>query len=229
MTIEELLEGLTATDAAGVLEHIQNKLTEKHCKLFIDDGQKNIYIPKSRLDDALEKHRVAQETIKAQANTITNLQKQSADQTAAAAEVETLKKTIEENEKTIKGLAIKSALSAESEKMGFIIPADDLMNFVDTDSITVSKTGDVLGVKEALKSLGKAKPYLIKAQDIDNGSNNNGQQQQQQQPQGGTGDPGKGSSVNFGQPGYKAGAFGKLLGQSVAKSDTTQAQNSFFK
>ena len=42
-------------------------------------------VPKSRLDDALEKHRVAQQTIQAQAGTITKLQTQASDQSKAAA------------------------------------------------------------------------------------------------------------------------------------------------
>lgn len=234
MTIEQLLEGVTATDASGIVAHIQSKLTEQGCKLFIDDGKQNIYIPKSRLDDALEKHRVAQETIKAQAGTITNLQKQASDSSAAQLEVDKLKTTIAENEKTIKGLAIKSALSAECEKMGFVIPADDVMKFIDAESIVVGKDGDVIGVSEALKTLSKSKPYLVKAQeegDKGNSSSSGGEQQQQQmfQQQGGTGDPGKASNAQFGSQGYKAGSFGKLLGESVAKQSTGAAQATFFK
>lgn len=232
MTLEQLLEGIDATDNANLLKQIQQKLTDNGCKMFIDDGKTNIYVPKSRLDDALEKHRVAQQTIQAQAGTITKLQTQASDQSKAAAEVETLKKTIEENNKTIKGLAIKSALSSECEKMGFVIPADDILKFIDEDNITVGKDGNVLGVTEALKALKKSKPYLVKQSDGNNGSNdsNNNPNAQQQQNnslnqmfQGGTGDPGKGSNVQFGAATYKAGSFGALLGKSVAKQSDVKS------
>ena len=46
---------------------------------------------------------------------------------------------------------------------------------------------------------------------------------------GGTGDPGKpNNSTVFGGKGYKAGQFGKMMGEQVAKSNPAGAKDPFF-
>ena len=61
MKLSELLEGIE--NAADIETKINAALADKKCKIFIDDGDKNIYVPKSRLDDKIGELREANTTI----------------------------------------------------------------------------------------------------------------------------------------------------------------------
>ena len=75
----------------------------------------------------------------------------------------------------------------------------------------------------------QSKPYLAKSADGDGGEGGNGGDPGAGGNGGGTGDPGKpNSGAAFGGKGYKAGQFGKLLGEQAAKSNPAGDKDPFF-
>ena len=61
--LKDLLAGCTATDPAGIEAYINEQMKTQNVKMFLDDGVKDIFVPKSRLDAVLGQLRTANETI----------------------------------------------------------------------------------------------------------------------------------------------------------------------
>ena len=59
--IKDFLDGVANADE--VAKVITENLKEAGCKVFIDDGKDNIYVPKSRLDAKILELKDANETI----------------------------------------------------------------------------------------------------------------------------------------------------------------------
>lgn len=228
--LKDLVAGCAATDPAGIEAHISERLKALNLKLFLDDGEKNIFVPKSRLDSVLSQLRTANETITQQAADIAQVGKLTKDNSDAQETITKLQKQLTDSQQAMQKLSVTSAVSSIAEKLGFILPAEDLVGFIDAEKLKVNTDGTVTGVEEALKNLKQSKPYLAKATDGsgddgngggtgDNGSGNAG----------GTGDPGKpNNGTVFGSNGYKAGQFGKLMGEQVAKANPAGAKDPFF-
>ena len=203
--LKDLLAGCTATDPAGIEAYINEQMKTQNVKMFLDDGVKDIFVPKSRLDAVLGQLRTANETI-------TKLQNQLGD-----------------SQKAMQKLSVQTAVSEKAKELGFILPAEDLVGFIDIEKLKVNADGTVTGVEEALKNLKQTKPYLAKAADGDGGEGGNGGDPGAGGNGGGTGDPGKpNSGAAFGGKGYKAGQFGKLLGEQTAKSNPAGDKDPFF-
>lgn len=229
--LKDLLAGCTATDPAGIEAHINEQMKAQNIKMFLDDGVKDIFVPKSRLDGVLGQLRTANETITQQAEDIAKVAQLTKDNTAAQTTIANLQKQLGDSQQAMQKLSVTTAVASTAEKLGFILPAEDLVGFLDMDKLKVNTDGTVTGVEEALKNLKQTKPYLAKATDGsgdeggnggDNGAGSGG-------AAGGTGDPGKpNNGAVFGGKGYKAGQFGKLLGEQVAKSNPAGDKDPFF-
>ena len=226
--LKDLLAGCTATDPAGIEAHINEQMKAQNIKMFLDDGVKDIFVPKSRLDGVLGQLRTANETITQQAEDIAKVAQLTKDNTAAQTTIANLQKQLGDSQQAMQKLSVTTAVAAAAEKLGFILPAEDLVGFLDIDKLKVNTDGTVTGVEEALNNLKQTKPYLAKAgdgsgdNDSDNGTGSGG-------AAGGTGDPGKpNNGAVFGGKGYKAGQFGKLLGEQVAKSNPAGDKDPFF-
>lgn len=229
--LKDLLAGCTATDVAGIEAHINEQMKAQNIKMFLDDGVKDIYVPKSRLDGVLGQLRTANETITQQAEDIAKVAQLTKDNASAQETITKLQTQLGESQQAMQKLSVTTAVATVAEKLGFILPAEDLVGFIDMDKLKVNADGTVTGVEESLKNLKQSKPYLAKANDGsgdggngggDNGAGAGG-------AAGGTGDPGKpNNGTVFGGKGYKAGQFGKLLGEQVAKSNPAGDKDPFF-
>ena len=229
--LKDLLAGCTATDPAGIEAYINQQMQSQNIKMFLDDGEKNIFVPKSRLDSVLSQLRTANETITQQAADIAQVGKLTKDNADAQETITKLQNQLTTSQQAMQKLSVTTAVSAVAEKLGFILPAEDLVGFIDTEKLKVNTDGTVTGVEEALKNLKQSKPYLAKATDGsgDEGNGGNGGEGGSGNAGGGTGDPGKpNNGTVFGGKGYKAGQFGKLMGEQVAKSNPAGAKDPFF-
>ena len=231
--LKDLLAGCTATDPAGIEAYINQQMKTQNIKMFLDDGVKDIFVPKSRLDAVLGELRTANETITQQAADIAQVGKLTKDNADAQATITKLQNQLTDSQQAMQKLSVTTAVSAVAEKLGFILPAEDLVGFIDTEKLKVNTDGTVTGVEEALKNLKQTKPYLAKAS---NGSGdeggeggNTGGEGGSGNAGGGTGDPGKPNNGSvFGGKGYKAGQFGKMMGEQVAKSNPAGEKDPFF-
>lgn len=231
--LKDLLAGCTATDPAGIEAHINAQMKAQNLKLFIDDGEKNIFVPKSRLDGVLAQLRTANDTITQQAEDIAKVAQLTKDNSEAQTTIANLQKQLGDSQQAMQKLSVTTAVSAIAEKLGFILPAEDLVGFIDTEKLKVNADGTVTGVEEALKNLKQSKPYLAKAADDsgEGGDDGNGGNAGAGAGNagGGTGDPGKpNNGAVFGGKGYKPGQFGKLMGEQVAKSNPAGDKDPFF-
>ena len=211
--IREFLAGLD--NAAEVELKIKQALEDAGCKIFIDDGKENKYVPKNRLDAKIAEL--------AEANTeIESLQAKVKDPTEAAKEVEKLKAKIASMEAEAKNKQLKDAIQAEATQAK-ARDVDDLMKFLDMDKVQLDEAGNVTGLKEQIVQLQKDKAYLFEVVEP------------QGAPQGmpsffGTGSPGKPSNLNaFGSKTTHEGDFGKLLGQKVTEERQQIDSDYFFK
>lgn len=227
--LKDLLAGCTATDPAGIEAHIQSQMKAQNVKLFIDDGDKNIYVPKSRLDTALSQLRTANETITQQAEEIAKVGELTKGNAEAQATITRLQNQLNESNQAMQKLSITTAVSAMAEKLGFILPAEDLVGFIDAEKLKVNADGSVTGVEEALNNLKQTKPYLAKATDGTEAGGDDGTGNGTGAGAGGTGDPGKpNNGAVFGGQGYKPGQFGKMMGEQVAKTNPAGEKDPFF-
>ena len=211
--IREFLAGLD--NAAEVELKIKQALEDAGCKIFIDDGKDNKYVPKSRLDAKIAEL--------AEANTeIESLQAKVKDPSVAEKEVEKLKAKIASMEAEAKNKQLKDAIQAQATEAK-ARNVDDLMKFLDMDKVQLDEAGNVTGLKEQIVQLQKDKAYLFEVVE----------------PQGapqsmpsffGTGSPGKPSNLNaFGSKTTHEGDFGKLLGQKVTEERQQIDSDYFFK
>ena len=227
--LKDLLAGCTATDPAGIEAYINEQMKTQNVKMFLDDGVKDIFVPKSRLDAVLGQLRTANETITSQAEDIAKVAQLTKDNASAQETITKLQNQLGDSQKAMQKLSVQTAVSEKAKELGFILPAEDLVGFIDIEKLKVNADGTVTGVEEALKNLKQTKPYLAKAADGDGGEGGNGGDPGAGGNGGGTGDPGKpNSGAAFGGKGYKAGQFGKLLGEQAAKSYPAGDKDPFF-
>ena len=227
--LKDLLAGCTATDPAGIEAYINEQMKTQNVKMFLDDGVKDIFVPKSRLDAVLGQLRTANETITSQAEDIAKVAQLTKDNASAQETITKLQNQLGDSQKDMQKLSVQTAVSEKAKELGFILPAEDLVGFIDIEKLKVNADGTVTGVEEALKNLKQTKPYLAKAADGDGGEGGNGGDPGAGGNGGGTGDPGKpNSGAAFGGKGYKAGQFGKLLGEQAAKSHPAGDKDPFF-
>ena len=227
--LKDLLAGCTATDPAGIEAYINEQMKTQNVKMFLDDGVKDIFVPKSRLDAVLGQLRTANETITNQAEDIAKVAQLTKDNASAQETITKLQNQLGDSQKAMQKLSVQTAVSEKAKELGFILPAEDLVGFIDIEKLKVNADGTVTGVEEALKNLKQTKPYLAKAADGDGGEGGNGGDPGAGGNGGGTGDPGKpNSGAAFGGKGYKAGQFGKLLGEQAAKSNPAGDKDPFF-
>lgn len=197
--IKDFLQGVDNADAVAKI--ISDNLKEAKCKIFIDDGDKNKYVPISRLNDKIGELNTATTTITTLNQTIRTLKDQVKDNEKATETISQLQGDLESYKQALKDNKINSALqlcAIESKARD----AKDLKAFLDPSKITMSDLGEVLGIKEQVEQLKKEKAYLFETE----------QEQPQKPGFGGTGVPGKPSSgMVFNSQTAQPGDFGKML------------------
>lgn len=216
MKLSELLEGIE--NAADIETKINAALADKKCKIFIDDGDKNIYVPKSRLDDKIGELREANTTIEKLEAKVTKLKNNHEEDTTIA----DLENQIGNYKAKLKQVTIDNAIklvATESKAKD----SKDLAKFLDMDKITVNDNGEVAGIKEQVDELIKNKSYLFEASEPE--------QSKSPFPFMAPGDPGRPVGGQIGQSKtFHEGDFGKMLSQQN-KGDSEKPIDSdyFFK
>lgn len=213
--IKEFLQGVDNADAVAKI--ISDNLKDAKCKLFIDDGEKNIYVPKSRLDAKIGELNTATQTITTLNASIKTLEAQVKDDDKAKETIQSLQTDLDNYKKALKDSQIDSALqlcAVESKAHD----AKDLKGFLDMSKISIGENGEVIGIKEQVESLKKEKAYLFEASEPEppQGGKN---------PFNGTGVPGKqASGFVFNSQTAQPGDFGKMLAQQngVPKAEEGQ-------
>lgn len=217
-SLSDLLTGVP--NAMEVENIIKNNMKNEGCKLFIDDGKENIYIPKSRLDSKISELKQANETITSLNATVSELEKNTGNSEETAKTIKSLQEKVEAYDKQMKDIKITNALELVALE-NKAKDAKDLKAFVDLTKVAISESGEVTGLKEQVADLVKTKSYLFDAQEED-------------APQtgifGGTGLIGKPSTDNvFGSKTAHAGDFGKLLAQqSKSQSEESKIDSDYF-
>lgn len=208
--LREFLAGLD--NAAEVELAITKALEEQGCKVLIDDGKDNKYVPKNRLDSKIAELAEANDEIE-------SLQKQVKNPTEAEKQVKALEEKIAGMEATAKKEKLTTAINKE---LADAKPKDvnDLMKFLDMEKVVLKDDGTVEGLTDQLTALQKDKTYLF-----DNAES---------QPQPGKGflnlgSPGKPSNLNaFGSKTTHEGDFGSLLGKQCSEQAQQVDSNYFF-
>lgn len=211
MAKRKLREFLVGFDMAPEAElAITKALEAQGCKILIDDGKDNRYVPKSRLDAKIAELAEANDEIE-------SLQKQVKDPTDAEKEVKALQEKIAGMEANAKKEKLTTAINKELAQAK---PRDvnDLMKFLDMEKVVLKEDGTVDGLTDQLTALQKDKAYLF-----DN---------VETQPNKGflnLGSPGKPSNLNaFGSKTTHEGDFGSLLGKQCNEQAQQIDSNYFF-
>lgn len=214
MKLGELLKGidLTTTTTVEALEKaISDKATELKSKVLIDDGKDDVYIPKHRLDDEINKRKTLQTQYDDTNKTLEEIKKSHKDDSELSKTIENLQKEKENLDSKLKQQSLDSAikLAAISAK-SLDTTGSDVLALIDKSKLTVKDDGTVDGLDTMMKTLQESKPYLFG--EVESG---------------GTGKLGKGKQTNAGNE----GVFGKSLAeqQSTISGSAEQARESFFK
>lgn len=222
---KQLSDFLAGIENAEEVERlIKENMKNEKCKLFIDDGKDNIYVPKGRLDAKIGELSTANETINTLNTTIKTLKAQAGDEDAQK-KIQDLQDELGKYDTKVKDIQINNALellALENKAKD----TKDLRAFVDITKVTVGTNGEVVGLKEQVENLKKEKGYLF---DVEENPDN--QQQQKKFPSFFGPNPGKPDNTNlFKSKTVQAGDFGKLLaGESKeGKSENVIDADYFF-
>ena len=212
----KLLKDLSSEldNAAEVEKIIKQNLRDEGCKLFIDDGEENIYIPKARLDAKIAELRSANETINSLNDQIDGLQSKQSNGDAEL--IKNLKKELKDYQGRLQQVQIDNAV-ANAAKGVNAKDVNDVLKFIDMSKVSLDTNGNVLGLQEQVDALVESKPYLFDTV--------------QQAPSfGGTGAPGKPSNEYlFGSKTMHEGDFGKLLAQNgKPQQQNSQVDSDYF-
>lgn len=209
-SLKDLLKGID--NAEEVERIIKQNLRDESCKLFIDDGEENIYVPKSRLDSKIAELRAANETINNLTDQIDSFNGNPKDVDT----IKNLKAEVKNYQAQLKQVQLDNAIANMAKDVN-AKDVKDVKAFLDMSQISLDTNGNVLGLKEQVDALVESKPYLFN------------EQQSQQQVFGGTGAPGKPSNEYlFGSKTMHEGDFGKMLAQSNNVKESNQVDSDYF-
>lgn len=209
-SLKDLLKGID--NAEEVERIIKQNLRDESCKLFIDDGEENIYVPKSRLDSKIAELRAANDTINSLTDQIDSFNGNPKD----ADTIKNLKAEVKNYQAQLKQVQLDNAIANMAKDVN-AKDVKDVKAFLDMSQISLDTNGNVLGLKEQVDALVENKPYLFN------------EPQSQQQVFGGTGAPGKPSNEYlFGSKTMHEGDFGKMLAQSNNVKESNQVDSDYF-
>jgi len=210
MTLEELL--VKAGLATEQVKQVTAKSKEENVKILVDTGGDTPqYIPKSRLDEEIEKKKL----IKGQLDNVNTTVKDLEKSLKGNENFEAQLKTLEESNKDLAGkyeTSVKrSALKIEALKENAKDP-EDIVKFADLSKLTLAEDGSVVGADSVVKNLKEAKAYWFN----------------EEKAGGGTGDPGNpaGSTKKADEDsiGNKLSEYNKKANQ-----DVKETRENFFK
>lgn len=209
----DLLQGYTGNTPEELETHIQDRAKELKLKLFLDDGDKNIFVPKARLDSEIVKNVELKKSLATQEAEMKKVKDLTKDNEKAQEKITALEANMETIKQTMKDNNLSSALRAKASELKAIDESgQDLLAFIDKSKLIVNDDGTVTGLDDALKSLKASKQYLFQAEE-------QGQGGQGGTPAAGTGAPGRPAAGTVpGSKSTKPGDFGALLSNQFANN-----------
>lgn len=207
MDLKQLLSGVENSEE--IISQIKSNLENEGVELLFDDGEDNIYIPKTRLDKEIAKRKTIDKQKKSLEKDLKTTKKEVKDNEELLEQLETTKKERDEIEKKLQKTEENTAI--EKRIMSFDRKPHDMEDVIeklDRDIISVSD-GEVKGVESQLKDLIKDKEYLFKP------------------VEGGTGKPGSQGKSNGDDTTPKKGELGKKLAQRK-KGNTKSDDNNVY-
>lgn len=215
--IKDLLTGI---DNAQEIERIiKQNLKQMNCKLFIDDGVDNIYVPKNRLDAKIAQLKEANNTIDDLESKLGNIPN-SNELEQAKERIKELEQKVNAHETEVKTLKISSAFEMLAKEMK-AVDLEVLEKLIDLNKVEINEEGQVNGLKEQMDALAQSKSYLFGEQVNKEASNT--------PVFGGTGVPGKPNKDNlFGSKTAQEGDFGKLLAKNSNNNKKVDYDDSFY-
>lgn len=200
----DLLEGFTGTSAQELQSHIQSRASELKLKLFLDDGDKNIFVPKARLDSEIVKNVELKKSLAENEAAMKKLESITKDNEKAQSTIAELQTSMEQMKETMKENNLALAVRAKAMELGAIDETGkDLLAFIDKSKLVVNEDGTVTGLDEATASLKASKAYLFNTDT-------------KTPTDGGTGAPGRPAADDVpGSESSKAGSFGASLSQQM--------------
>lgn len=218
-SLTELLKGFNGTTAEEAEAYIKSNAEVKGIKIFLDDGEKNIYIPKARLDSEIAKNVQLKSTVAEQTQALKDLKGQIGDNEKAQETINKLTQQLDSMKEQMKEATLFAALKEQAAELGAMDETGkDLLAFIDKSKLIINEDGSVTGLKESLKSLKAQKQYLFKAEEPKPQDPAAGGQDPNPNPYPnsngffGTGAPGRPPVGGLGTH-SKPGEFGKFLSQ----------------
>lgn len=216
--LKDLLAGIENADQVEKI--IKQNLKEMDCKLFVDDGVDNIYVPKSRLDAKIAQLKEAQNALEDLDAKLLDM-KNNPELMKAEERIKELQQQVNAHETEVKNLKISNALEMLAKDMK-VVDMEVLQKLIDLDKVDVDSAGQVKGLKEQVDALAESKSYLFGQQNNKDGVKAPGFA--------GTGMPGKPNNDNlFGSKTTQAGDFGKMLAQEVKQTKPEINSDYYFK
>lgn len=219
---KQLKDFLAGLDNATEIENkINDALKEAGCKIFVDDGKENIYVPKSRLDSKISELKSSNDKIKELNTQIGTLKDELKDTEGASEKIKVLEDSIANYDKTVKEMQLNNAVKDMAlEFKAKDNTGKDILAFLDKSKITVGTNGEVTGIKEQVESLKKEKSYLFEIEEPET------------KPVKGflnLGSPGKPSNLNlFDSKTVSASDFGKALAQQSKSNSEEQIDSDYY-
>ena len=213
---KQLKDFLAGLDNATEIENkINDALKEAGCKIFVDDGKENIYVPKI---DMKKKEMIAVKELNTQIGTLKDELKGTE---GASEKIKVLEDSIANYDKTVKEMQLNNAVKDMAlEFKAKDNTGKDILAFLDKSKITVGTNGEVTGIKEQVESLKKEKSYLFEIEEQQNKGGFNFF---------GTGSPGKPSNLNlFGSKTTNEGDFGKMLSKQNKPNSDEQIDSDYY-
>lgn len=206
----DLLQGYTGNTPEELEAHIQDRAKELKLKLFLDDGDKNIFVPKARLDSEIVKNVELKKTLATQEAEMKKVKDLTKDNEAAQEKITELEGNMEAMKQSMKESNLTYALKAKALELKAIDETgQDLLAFIDKSKLVVNDDGTVAGLDDALKTLKASKQYLFHSEEsVANNST-----------VAGTGAPGRPAVGKVpGSKSTKPGDFGTLLSSQFANN-----------
>lgn len=219
---KQLKDFLAGLDNATEIENkINDALKEAGCKIFVDDGKENIYVPKTRLDSKISELKNSNDKIKELNTQIGTLKDELKGTEGASEKIKVLEDSIANYDKTVKEMQLNNAVKDMAlEFKAKDNTGKDILAFLDKSKITVGTNGEVTGIKEQVESLKKEKSYLFEIEEPET------------KPGKGflnLGSPGKPSNLNlFDSKTVSASDFGKALAQQNKSNSEEQIDSDYY-
>jgi len=163
--LSDLFKGFDATKhntPDEVIKLVNTNASELKAKLLIDDGDKDVFVPKARLDEEIGKKKTIQKTLDDTNVELEKIKTSAGDNKTLTDQINTLQNSNKALDTKLKEQALETAIKLKAldakskDKSGA-----DVLAFIDKAKLTLKEDGTVEGLDDAFKTLTESKPYLF--------------------------------------------------------------------